>query len=75
MRKMFLAGLVVGFGGLGAVPALATGGGMGDPSQHLKDMNAICEMQRHGVGPLSPNLCLDEYPVGPGQRPRGSNGY
>jgi hypothetical protein len=74
MRKM-LIGFVLLVPFAGAVPALATGGGMGDPSQHLKDMNAICEMQRHGVGPLSPNLCLDDYPVGPGARPRGSNGY
>jgi hypothetical protein len=75
MRKVLLAGLVVGFGGLGAVPAMATGGGMGDPSQHLKDMNAICQMQRHGVGPLSPNLCLDDYPVASVDHRRPQSSY
>ena len=60
MRKGLLA-LILAIGC--SAPALATGGGMGDPSQHIKDMNAICEMQRHGVGPLSPNLCLDGYGV------------
>jgi hypothetical protein len=67
MRKGLLAFVVIsGF----SVPALASGG-MGDPSQHIKDMNRICEMQRHGIGPLSPNLCLDEYPAAPVERARG----
>lgn len=48
-----------------ATPALAGGGGMGDPSEHTRQMNAICEMQKHGHGPLYPNMCLPEYPPGP----------
>ncbi|MDE3175489.1 MAG: hypothetical protein KGM15_05190 [Pseudomonadota bacterium] len=45
--------------------ATAAAGGMGDPSTHLREMNAICEMQRRGQGPLSPDMCLPEWPPGP----------
>jgi hypothetical protein len=45
-------------------PAAAKSGGMGDPSTVLREKNAICEAQRRGVGPLTPNLCLPELPVG-----------
>jgi hypothetical protein len=60
MRKL-LIGVLLAIAGVG--PALA--GGMGDPSAHIKDMNRICEMQKRGEGPLSPNLCLPEYPPPP----------
>jgi hypothetical protein len=51
-----------------AGPAFA--GGMGDPSTHLREMNAICEKQKHGEGPLYPNLCLPEHPPAPVERRR-----
>jgi hypothetical protein len=60
MRKfMIVAALAV----VAAGPALA--GGMGDPSTVLKEKNAICNLQRRGVGPLYPNMCQPEYPPGP----------
>jgi hypothetical protein len=48
----------------GAAPALAGGGGMGDVAAHIKEMNALCELQkRHEAAPY-PDLCLPEYPPG-----------
>ena len=48
--------------------------GMGDPSAHLREMNALCDRQRRGEAP-QPNFCLPEYPPaavadGPPQRRR-----
>ncbi len=43
----------------------ASAGGMGDPSTHIREMNAICDRQRRGEGPLYPNFCLPEYPPDP----------
>ncbi len=63
MRKL-LTGLFFVLAG----PAFA--GGMGDPSAHIKEMNAICEKQKRGEGPLYPNLCLPEYPLAPVERRR-----
>lgn len=42
-------------------PAFA--GGMGDPSTVMREKNAICEAQRRGEGPRSPDMCLPELPV------------
>ena len=62
MRKIVLLGILAG--GLAVQAGVATaGGGMGDPSTVLREKNAICEMQRRGVGPMSPNMCLPELPV------------
>ena len=61
--------LAATFGGMGAGSALA--GGMGDPSKPMRERNAICEKQRRGEGPLSPNLCLPELPPGPVYQGRG----
>lgn len=36
--------------------------GMGDPSAHTREMNALCERQRRGEGPDHPDACLPEYP-------------
>lgn len=49
--------------------------GMGDPSAHLREMNALCDRQRRGEAPPQPNFCLPEYPPaavadGPPQRRR-----
>jgi hypothetical protein len=67
MRNLFLlTTLSATFALVGVEYALAGGGGMGDPSTVLKEKNAICEMQRRGEGPLTPNMCLPELPVGPG---------
>ena len=59
-----------------ARPAFAVGG-MGDPSRHMKEMNALCDLQRRGEAPPSPNVCLPEYPPGPVEQPqgRGYHGY
>ena len=54
---------------LAVAPAWA--GGMGDPSVVLRQKNAICEQQRRGEGPLYPNMCLPELPVGPVYEERG----
>jgi hypothetical protein len=62
MRKSLnLVTLFAVFGLIGAGAALA--GGMGDPSAHIKELNAICDLQRRGEGPLTPNMCLPELPV------------
>jgi hypothetical protein len=71
MRKSLLVALLsaaVGVIGLGQ--AFANGGGMGDPSMHMKEMNAECDAQRRGEAPPYPNLCLPEYPLGPVTRDR-----
>ena len=60
-RATFLAAALASAGF--AMPAAA--GGMGDPSTVIRQKNAICEMQRRGEGPLQPNMCLPELPVGP----------
>ncbi len=66
MRHLIkLASLTVALGLIGAGSAFAGGGGMGDPSTVIREKNAICEMQRRGQGPLSPNMCLPELPPGP----------
>ncbi len=65
MRKIIVVSvLAAAIGLLGAAPAFA-GGGMGDPSAHLKEMNAICELQKRGQAPRNPDVCLPEYPPGP----------
>jgi hypothetical protein len=61
MRKIVVFGILA-VGLIGAGPAFAAGG-MGDPSTVIREKNAICEMQRRGVGPLQPNMCLPELPV------------
>jgi hypothetical protein len=43
----------------------AEAGGMGDPSTHMKEQNAICDKQRRGELPPNPNMCLPELPVTP----------
>ncbi len=74
MRKLVAGFLIVAtFGLLGAAPAFA-GGGMGDPSAHLKEMNAICELQKRGQAPRNPDVCLPEYPPGPVEGGRGRSG-
>ncbi len=71
MRKFLLGSLIVASAALvGGAPAYAGSGGMGDPSTHMREMNAICEMQRRGEGPLSPNMCLEDYPIAPGDQHR-----
>ena len=63
MMKILRLGLLaasVAF--VAAGPAAA--GGMGDASAHIREMNAICDMQRRGQAPPSPNMCLPEYPPG-----------
>ena len=65
MRNFFrFALLSATLGVIGAGSAFAGGGGMGDPSTVIREKNAICEMQRRGQGPMSPNMCLPELPPG-----------
>lgn len=61
---------LVAFAVLFAV-APAWAGGMGDSAAVLRQKNAICEQQRRGEGPLYPNMCLPELPVGPVYEERG----
>ena len=56
---------------LTVTPALAAGGGMGDPSVVLREKNAICDRQRRGELPPEPSYCLPELPVGPVYEERG----
>ena len=49
--------------------AAAQAGGMGDSSARLRQMNATCEAQKRGEGPLFPNMCLPEYPPAPVESP------
>lgn len=65
MRHLLVASTML----FAVVPAFA--GGMGDPSAVLRQKNAICEQQRRGEGPLYPNMCLPELPVGPVYEERG----
>jgi hypothetical protein len=59
MTKLLLVSLLAASAaGLAARPAYAGG----DVAAHLREMNAICELQRRGEAPPHPNLCLPEYP-------------
>ena len=57
-----------------ATTGAAFAGGMGDSSAVLKEKNAICEMQRRGIGPLYPNMCLPELPLSAPEPQRGRRG-
>jgi len=73
MRKIVLLGILTAGGLAVQAGVAAAGGGMGDPSTVLKEKNAICEMQRRGVGPMQPNMCLPELPVNAGDYRRANN--
>jgi len=70
MRKLLIVSLL-----LAATPALAGSGGMGDPSTHLREMNALCEKQKRGEAPRNPDVCLPEYPPGIVEAPHKSKSY
>ena len=68
MSKLWLLSLLTV--SLAVAGSASANGGMGDSSAHLKEMNAICDMQRRGEGPLQPNMCLPEYPLGSDRNPQ-----
>lgn len=75
MRKISrVQWFIVAAGLVSAGPAFATGGGMGDPSTHIREMNALCDAQRRGQAPPNPNMCLPEYPLAPVARDRHDRG-
>jgi hypothetical protein len=43
-------------------------GGKGDMAAHIKAQNAACEQQKRGEIGAYPDMCLPEYPPGPGYR-------
>jgi hypothetical protein len=45
----------------GVGPAFAASGGMGDPSAHTRELNAICDAQRRGEYPRYHEACLPDY--------------
>ncbi len=76
MRKFSRIALFFAAAGVvSAGPAFANGGGMGDPSTHIREMNAGCDAQRRGEAPPYPNLCLPEYPLGPVSEDRRDHKY
>ena len=64
LRILQVASIFAAVAFVGAGPA-AAGGGMGDVSAHMKEINAICDAQRRGEAPPTPNMCLPELPPGP----------
>ena len=73
MRKLIIGSLLATLAGVAAGgPAVA---GVGDVNAHVREMNAICERQRRGEGPLSPNMCLPEYPPASSDRNRAQANY
>jgi hypothetical protein len=42
----------------------AQANGAGDCSAHIREMDALCEMQRRGEAPAHPSACLPEHPPG-----------
>ena len=46
----------------------AQANGMGDPSAHIREMNALCEKQRRGEAPAHPDACPPVYPPGTATR-------
>ncbi len=73
MRKFSILTIAVLATGLaGVTPSLAGGsGGMGDPSAHMRYMQAICDAQKAGTYPRDHQACLPDD-MGP---PIGLNPY
>jgi hypothetical protein len=65
MRKISFIAAVVSLVGALSVGEANAGGGMGDPSVHMRDMNALCDRQLRGEAPPGPSACLPDVPLGP----------
>jgi hypothetical protein len=68
MTRLSLLSLLAASAVLAAGGSASAVGGMGDASAHLKEMNALCDLQRRGELAREPDLCLPEYPPGPVER-------
>jgi hypothetical protein len=68
MARLPLLSLLTAAAVLAAVGSTSAAGGMGDASAHLKEMNALCDLQKRGEIAREPNLCQPEYPLAPVER-------
>jgi hypothetical protein len=55
MRKLSVVAIVMAF--VGFASEAAANGGMGDPSQHQRDIQSTCDAQRRGEIPGYPSGC------------------
>jgi hypothetical protein len=61
MRKVSIVAMLAFVTGLSGVgPSVASSGGMGDPSAHMRYMQEICDAQKRGEYPRYHEACLPD---------------